>query len=264
MSNSLISTSEYLVDREALLIRIDMSNYLIDYYIHRKDHAANTLPDHDEKLKELISCFAVHLTVHPSSESHAWTVHMIAKEPFSLFVTGSAGQLNESGTTHGFIVGHVLTENIRHTDVNSFHAQFTNDQGKIFRSYVRCETSEVSTMVEHFYDQSEQLPMRLSVSKTSDTAIGLAALPEYDQKWFESVNLEELAASREQVGKPMRSCTIDFICECSPEKLLPFFRSLTDEAIADLYGEDAEILISCPRCGKQFPLARSALRETIN
>lgn len=259
MSNYLVVTSEYLPNREALLIRLDLSNYLIDYYLHRKDYAAGTTVEHDEKLKELLSCLAIHLTIHPSTETHAWTVHTVANDPFSLFATGSAGTLDQNGVTHGFLVGHVLTENIRHTDVNSFHAQFSNDKGKVFKSYVRCDTSDISKMVEHFYGQSEQQPLRLSLSKTSDTAIGLVALPEFDKPWFDSIDLEDLVRQQDPTKKPMRTCTFEFSCDCSPEKLLPFFRALSEAELSELYGADEELIISCPRCGKRFPLPRSAV-----
>ena len=54
----------------------------------------------------------------------------------------------------------------------------------------------------------------------------------------------------------MRNVEFDFRCDCSPDKLLPFFRSLSDDSINDLYGTDKELVISCPRCGKQFIIDR--------
>jgi redox-regulated HSP33 family molecular chaperone len=59
----------------------------------------------------------------------------------------------------------------------------------------------------------------------------------------------------------MRTCSFEFRCDCSVDKLLPFFRSLTDEAITDLYGEDEELIINCPRCGRYFALAREDIGQ---
>ncbi len=259
MENPLISISEYLLEKEALLLKIDLSAYLIDYYIHRKDFSGKVSADHDEKLKELLTCLAIHLSIHRSTEFHAWTVHLVAEEPYSLFATGTAGVLDDAGVSHGTMVGHVLTDHIRHTDVNSFHAQFTNTKGKSFKSYVKCESSDIATMVEFFYRQSEQAPLRILLSKTSDTAIALAALPGFDRNWFESVSLEELAQNPPEERKQMRVCNFIFSCECSPEKLLPFFRSLPIDELNDLYGSDPEVTITCPRCGKNFQLSRSEI-----
>ncbi len=257
--NPLTCTSEYLSGREALLLRVDMSAYLIDYYLHRKKVAPDTTPEQDEKLKEIIACFAMHLTGHASAQSHGWTIQLISQPPYSLFVTGSVNPHPDTGDINGQIVGNILTEHIRHTDINGLHAQVTDGKGKTSKSYVQSESADIGEIVEHFYAQSEQQPLRIALSKTSDTAVGLLALPGYDQPWFESAKLEELASGDNSAGKQMRVCRFTFACDCSPQKLIPFFRSIPQESVNDLYGADDEILITCPRCGEQFPILRSDL-----
>lgn len=264
MANSLISNSYYLPNYESLLVQIDMSDYLIDYYIHRKGIASVPTFEQDEKLKELIACFSVHLAARPPGEDHAWTVHLVASEPYSLFVTGSTGPLNPSGEGRGAIVGNILTDNIRHTDVNSLHAQYTIRNGKVFKSYITSESPEVSSMIETFYLQSEQNPLRVFYSKTSDNSFGLVALPGWDKEWFNSVTTEALAGSKFSTLRRMRSCNYDFYCDCSPEKLIPFFNSLSEEAIDELYGEDPELVITCPRCGKYFSIDRGLISSIKN
>ena len=262
MRNSLVSSSDYLPGKEGLFIKADLSSYLIDYYLHRREVAANTLPEHDERLKDLIACFAVHLTLRSSTETHAWTVHLVAEQPYSLFVTGSAGALDDLGESRGFLVGHVLTDHIRHTDVNSMHAQFTDKKGTTFKSYVKSDVADIPRIVEQYYEQSEQLPLRLSLPKNSDVAIALAALPEYDRQWFDSVSLDSVADDCAGSVKKMRICRYDFACDCSPAKLLPFFRSLPDETLNELYGDDQAVIIVCPRCGRKFPIARAELTSS--
>ncbi len=257
MSNALLSSTEYLADREALLIQADLSGYLIDYYLHRRQTAAHLTPEHDAALKELIACFAIHLTIRASAESHAWTVHMVAENPYSLFVTGQLGPLRESGAADGYLVGNVLTDHIRHTDVNSFHAQLTDPRGRSRKSFVKCESSDIPRMVEHFYEQSEQQSLRIQHSESSDRVTGLLALPDHDRAWFESVSLEELRDDGGEPRKLMRTCTFRFACDCSPTKLLPFFRSLSPEGVDELYGHDDELTIVCPRCGRAFSVSRS-------
>jgi molecular chaperone Hsp33 len=255
-ASGLVTTSEYIPKREALLVKIDMSDYLIDYYLHRKDHAPNTLHEHDEKLKTLLACFAIHLSARTARETHAWTAHIAEPNPYSLFVTGNTGEIDDSGVAKGFIVGHVLTENIRLAETHSLHAQVSN-RGKTYNSMVQCDSSEIASMVTQFYEQSEGYPIRLILSKTSDTALGLVALPEYDTEWCATVDIEELATSTTVERSFMRTCQFSFQCDCSPDKLLPFFRSMDIDSLEELYGEDTELHISCPRCGKQFSVNRS-------
>lgn len=255
MSAGLIAISEYIPKREALLVRVDMSDYLIDYYLHRKDHAPGTAFEHDEKLKELIACFAIHLSARTAQETHAWTAHIAAQAPYSLFVTGNTGVMDDSGIARGFLVGHVLTDNIRHADVNSIHAQLSH-RGKTFNSMVQCDSAVIPRMATQFYDQSEGYPIRLLLSKTSDTAIGLVALPEFDAEWIMNADLRELVDSTTLEKSPMRTCHFAFSCDCSPAKLLPFFRSMSVDDLEELYGNDAHLHITCPRCGRQFQVAR--------
>jgi hypothetical protein len=262
MSKGLVATSKYIPKREALFVQVDLSDYLIDYYLHRKDHAPDTTFEHDQKLKELITCFAIHLSGRTAQETHAWTVHLVADTPYSLFVTGNNGIIEDNGLAHGFLVGHILTENIRHTDVNSLHAQFTN-RGRSFNSMVRCETNDIREIVERYYSQSEQYPLRIKISDNSDTALGLIALPEYDEEWIRSVDLntvqQELTGTAVEATS-VRTCHFAFKCDCSPEKLVPFFRSLDEGALNDLYRGDTELSITCPRCGRGFSLPRELVR----
>jgi len=260
MSKGLVAVTQYIPKREALLISVDSSDYLIDYYLHRKTYAPDTDPAHDEKLKELITCFAIHLSARTATETHAWTVHLVAETPYSLFVTGNTGVIDESGIAHGFIVGHILTDHIRHTDVNSIHAQFSN-RGSTFKSMVRCDTNDIPKMVEQFYAQSEQYPLRLKLSDNSDTAIGLVALPECDEEWIRSVDISAVPTATDITRSPMRTVHFAFSCDCSPDKLLPFFRSMSPDAVNELYGDDQELQITCPRCGKQFGIHRSEVAE---
>lgn len=261
MAYELIATSDYIRSREVFLIHVDTSQYLIDYYHQRRDLASTTKAEHDEKLKELIASFAIHLAARTALESHAWTLHIVSDEPYSLFVTGNTGEIDDAGVATGFLVGHILTEHIRHSDTHAMHAQFTS-RGKTFKSYVRCDTSDIVSMVETFYRQSEQRPLRIKLSDNSDTAIGLAALPGYDHDWFDKVDLEELMRGSAELDKTrMRTCKFSFSCDCSPEKLIPFFRNLGDDTIRELYQDDPEIVISCPRCGRRFAIKREALEK---
>lgn len=262
MRYELTTTSEYIRSKEVFLIQISMSDYLLEYYAHRGVFAPNTSPEHDAKLKDAMAAFSIHLTARTLLETHAWTLHMVADEPYSLFVTGSTGELDEHGVARGFLVGHVLTEHIRHSDINAFHAQFSY-RGKTFRSFVQSESSAIDKMVEHYYEQSEQRPIRIFLSPDSDTAIGLAALPGFDPEWFESVDLQGLVKDTTLERVPMRRCAFEFKCDCSADKLLPFFRSLPEKELHELYGEDDVLVISCPRCGKRFEIPRSTFLQQL-
>ena len=246
--------SLYLPEKNVLVVESDISNFLIDYYIHLKNSNQKPSVEKDDKLKELFSCLACHLCIRPPEETVAFTLHMHAEQPYSLFASGSAKQ--------EFIVGHVIEENIRHTDINMFHVQ-TIKAGNSYTSAVRCETEEIKEMFESYYKQSEQLPAKIFFIKNSDKAIAIAAMPDYDQEWFDSIGSQYPSEEIEKLNQsPMRTYVFNYKCDCSPEKLLPYFKTLNEEKIDELYGEDSELIIGCPRCGRKFAMGREILSST--
>ena len=252
MSQALISKSVYLPQKKVLLIECDLSAYLVDYFLHLKANISNPNPIREDKLRDLIACLALHLSIRPPEETVAFTLHMHSEEPFSLFATGCART--------NFIVGHVLQDNIRHTDINMFHSQTIKGNGQSNTSAVRCESDDIKEMFEAYYSKSEQLPARAFFIENSDKAVAIAAMPEYDHEWFAKIPnkfpAEEIAQLEQ---KPMRSYEFFFKCDCSPDKLLPYFKSLNQDEVAELYGEDSALIIGCPRCGRKFELERKLL-----
>ena len=253
-ANLLRSTSTYLPGREVLYVSVDMSEYLIDYYLHRQQVAPETKVEHDSTLRDLIACLAIHLTVRPSGESHAWTAHLVAREPYSLFAAGELTQLADAREAKGYLIGNIITDNIRHTDVNSLHAQKSAADGTVFRSYIQSEGDNPGAILERFYVQSEQLPLRVLLPRDSDLASALVALPDFDQSWFEQTDLENFAPDPAAIH--MRNCSFEFRCDCSPEKLMPFLSALSESELNELYGKDSSLIISCPRCGSTFAMER--------
>ena len=261
MNQPLIVRSKYVPGKEALIVHVDMSAYLIDYYLHRKKVAPLTSPEQDERLKDLLACLAIHLTTRSAAQAHAWTLHTFAEPPYSLFGTGAVTAVHENREADGYLVGNVLRDYISHTDVNSLHTQFTDKDGNSFKSYVQTELTDVDRIVEYFYSQSEQQPLRIHLSRTSDQAIGMAALPDFEPEWFGSARLEDFLNDPSIVQDPMFLWRLEFRCDCSPQKLIPFFRAISKESVADLYGNDDSITIACPRCGEQFSILRTDLDE---
>lgn len=252
MLQALISKSEYLPQKKVLLVECDLSAYLVDYFLHLKNNIESPDPIKNEKLRDLIACLALHLSIRPPEETVAFTLHMHSAEPYSLFATGNVNSK--------FIVGHVLHENIRHTDINMFHAQTLKNKVQSTTSAVRCETDNIKEMFETYYEKSEQLPARAFFIENSDKAIAIAAMPDYDQAWFEAIPKEfpeEEIAKLEK--KLMRNYEFFFQCDCSPDKLLPYFKSLDKKSLDELYGKDTALIIGCPRCGRKFDIERTSI-----
>ena len=96
-----------------------------------------------------------------------------------------------------------------------------------------------------------------SLGLPSSASDGLRA---YDAEWFAKFEFDGDGPAHSEPRKLMRTCRFSFTCDCSPEKLLPFFRTLTEEGLSELYGADQELAIVCPRCGRKFRVSRDEIR----
>ena len=187
----------------------------------------------------------------------AWTLLMRSSEPYSLFVTASPAEK--------MLVGQVIVDNIRHTDVNIFHAQMSGKKGEVSNSSVLCQSTDVEKMVEEYYQQSEQLPLKVSLLRDSDMALALVGMPEVDLGWFEENEPEEIYTNLSDFShKLMKQCEFSYFCNCSPEKLLPFLKKIPKVELEELYGDDPKIVVNCPRCGKNFEMSREELLPNSN
>ena len=250
------TNSFHLPDHSALLIHGEYSEYLVDYYLTLKKYNIVLTKEQDEKLKQLLACLAVHVTFRSPEESVAWTLHMHAEQPFSLFATGSS--------SNGMLVGQVLRNDIRHTDINIFHSQVARKKGQSSKSMVRFEEDDIVHAVESFYRNSEQLGISLQFFENSDEIVALIAMPGCDEEWFAAQQPRELYHNKEQfTHKNIKTCEFHYRCDCSVDKLLPYLRASGREALLELYQDDTVLNINCPRCGRLFELTLEKALEGL-
>ncbi|MCB0324900.1 MAG: Hsp33 family molecular chaperone HslO [Bdellovibrionales bacterium] len=254
MEYALRTESYYLRQKQVLLVQADLADFLVEYYLTLKEYGVTMEPAHNEQLKQLLGALAVHLTSRPPDESVAWTLLMHAEKPYSLFVTGSVAE--------AALVGQALYQDIRHSDVNVFNQQTSRPGHPTHKSAVRCESSEIKEMVESYYAQSEQLPLKITFHPDSDLVSALVAMPDYDAEWFLQNEPRSVGERLSDFDvRHLKSCAFRFACSCSLEKLLPFFQAIPAEQLAELYGRDEVLLVNCPRCGRTFEVERSRLEN---
>ena len=255
MENALSSTSYYFPDKKALLLHSDLSEFFIDYYLNLKENNTQLSPRHDEQLKLLLACLSLHLTMRSPTETFAWTVHLQSEKPYSLFATGNS--------TGEYLVGQVLTDNIRHTDMSILHSQVSRKSGEASKSIVKSENNTVLGLFQEFYLQSEQLSLHLACLENSDQAFALVAMPGYDKDWFGTESPTDVWESLEsRQYKKMKECQFYFHCNCSAERLLPYLRTIDNLTLEELFDGSDTLQANCPRCGKMFWISRKELRES--
>ena len=242
--------SVFVRHRNVLAVRGQFTPIYTDYYLHLMQHGIRHAPDLDQMIKDLLAVLTLHLVARPWAESIAWTINLRAPR-VNVFATG--GSLGEN------VTGRLFTEEVREPDRNLFYSQTTAAN----LSEPRLSTLEVDDRdplgwVSQYYTQSEQRPAR-AFRLPDEHFVLVAAQPDYDEEWFAALDEEGIAAlDRDEETKLLETRRFRFHCGCDLQKILPIlggWRERPDE----IFGEDHEITIQCPRCAARYRVTRDML-----
>ena len=117
------------------------------------------------------------------------------------------------------------------------------------------ESTDPLEWIQHFYDQSEQRPGR-AFRLPDDTYVLVAAQPDFDEEWFESLTPALVAKiSDVEETKILETRKFKFHCGCSLARILPTLSAWKDKP-EELFGDDANLSLQCPRCAKKYLVTR--------
>ncbi len=246
--------SYFVRERNALLTRADFGDLYVDYYLHQGQYGYHHAPAHDGMLKETLAALTLHCASRPWNEAWAWTIHF--QEPLlNLFVTGD--------NRRGLIVGQIFTENVKDDGRNLFCADLVRERADSRRSTIEFTAQEPFTIVEEYYQQSEQRPARYFRHGPEDFVM-ISAQPGCDLDWLQSLTDGRVRAIDEtETLSLLEERTYRWGCGCSHERMLnilaPMMRSSPDE----LFGDEDIIRISCPRCGALHLVTRESMEAYL-
>lgn len=240
--------------RNALLTRANFSDLFVEYYLGLADNGQQISPDLDQLFKELLVALSLHAAGRPHAETIAWTMH--SRDPLcNLFATVN--------NTTGAIVGTVFTENIKLRETPLLYSDVVTPTLPPRRSIIPLHSPSPLKACVDLYFQSEQRPARLFCHHDEDYVF-LAGQPDCDIEWLMQLPEEEIRTlDRTEELSLLETRHIRWHCGCSEERMMQVLRGpmLTDPG--GLFGEDAEIRMRCPRCGKPYRIARSALEQYL-
>lgn len=251
---SLTIRTWYVRQRHALLARADFSPLYVDYYLHLADQGLRFPPQPDQLLKDLLACLALHAASRPWNHTFAWTLHF--QDPLlNLFATAD----NELGS----ITGTAFTENIKNLPENIFYADWIPGHAEPRRSVTAFTGADVLAAVEHFYRQSEQRPARLFRLDEEEFAL-LAAQPDCDLHWLEKVRAEDITSleGTEEL-RLLETRTCRWFCGCGQDRMCALLAPAMQADPESLFGHEASLVISCPRCGTRHTITRETLEAWI-
>lgn len=243
-------TTQFVRHRNVLFAVADFGQLYIDYYLHLKDHAIEMTPENDGLLKEALAAFALHCVSRPHNEIVAWTVNF--QEPLlNLFLGGD----NQNGS----IVGRVFTDNIKKADENVFYQDLVRGNKPVHRSIVPFKGADIFHAVEEYYRNSEQRPARLFKLGGEKYAI-LAAHPDYDEDWFDTVTAEDIEKIQEtEELNDLETRPVRWNCGCNQLRILRTLLPIWNNDKEELFLGEELIEINCPRCSGKYRISRELM-----
>ena len=248
-------TVDFIRHRNVLLAQADLSPLFTDYYLHLADHHLRYTPEQDGIFKQALAAFALHCAARPKGEHIAWTVNF-QRPLLNLFLTGD----NEDGT----VAGRLFTENVKEAARGVFYSDIVPIRGaRPRRSVVNFEGTDPFAVAEGYYAKSEQRPARY-FDLGDDAYAMLIAHPDCDERWLESVDqtaLRTLAAKETLTSIEHRRAR--WRCGCNHQRILATLTAAATEDLAEIFGDDESVRVSCPRCAAQYVVTREALEAFV-
>jgi molecular chaperone Hsp33 len=241
--------------RNALVARADFGELYVDYYLHQGQHGWQHTPRHDEMLKETLAAITLHCASRPWNELSAWTVHFV--DPLlNLFATGD--------NRRGSVVGQLFTENVKEDGQPLFLADVVREGGEPRRSVVELLSNEVFASVERYYSMSEQRPARYFRFGPEEFVM-VTAQPQCDMAWFEALDDEAIRVLDEHEELSLlEQRRYRWECGCTQERMLGVLAPVMRTDAEGLFGDEASLRMSCPRCGARYVITREALEAYVS
>ena len=241
--------------RNALVARADFSELYVDYYLHQGQHGYQHAPEHDGMLKEALAALTLHCASKPWNESWAWTIHF-ADPLLNIFVTGD--------NRRGRVVGQLFTENVNEEKPNLFVADLVREKAEPRRSVIEFAGREPFRVVEQFYAQSEQRPARYFHHGIEDFVM-VSAQPQCDTEWLAALDDERVRSlDAHETLSLLEQRVYRWECGCTQERMFAVLASVMRTDPEGLFGDEAILRMSCPRCGARHAITREALEAYVS
>lgn len=242
--------SIFVRHRNVLAIRAQFTPIYTDHYLHLMQQELRYAEELDGILKELYAMVILHAVARPWAETIAWTINLRAPR-VNFFVTAAS--------TPEMVTGRLFTEDVREPDRNLFYSQTTTQPGvEAQTSTLQVDGKDPLYWIEQYYIQSEQRPAR-AFRLPDETYVLIAAQPDFDEEWLESLDVEAVMnLEKTQETNLLETRRFRFHCGCTLEKILPILGSWKAR-LDDLFGEDDQVTVQCPRCAARYVVSRDML-----
>ncbi len=243
-----IQVNRWLLPARDLLVARGDFGPLFEAYV---EHSRRWVGDPDglvaTMMRQGLAAAGLYLTFRALDENTAWTINF-AEPPLNIFITSDAKT--------GKVVGRYFDQHVKTVDYNRIFVQSVRNVGRPQQSSVRVKGFDVLSIFEQYYALSEQSAARF-FELGEHRFMMLSALPDADDAWLESLTTTEAASLLQaEECREIEGRKVSFGCSCDQQIVFKTVSSIFADKEAELFGEDDEVEVSCPRCGIAYTMSR--------
>ena len=131
-------------------------------------------------------------------------------------------------------------------------------QGPITESHYTPTSDDPVKAIQGYFEASLQIPTRIELDDALNGVL-IQALPNGDPEAFFQASPEDFIAQARALRdagtlKPMAELLVFYECRCDENMVLDLITSLPKNRRKELWGDDGQLEIECPRCGREYIL----------
>ncbi len=239
----------YLWEKPNLLVVLgDFPEVVVSKKLYEERHGISEVAgDERETLERIMAAACLAAVSLAQRESWGWTL-TLPDSPHGFFC---------GVEPEGMICG-TVKEAPR--ERGSVHLHRQKADGPFMESHYAPESEDPVAAVLRYFEQVEQIRTRMALDPDGSGVL-VQALPEGDfGRVADLADREMISLCRQKAQdgefKPLQEVLMFYECRCDDKMILDMITTLPDAAREELWGDEKELNIECPRCARKYVLTR--------
>ena len=240
---------KYLWEEADLMIVIgDFPDFLVGKKLYEERHKiTGVIKDSEETLNKLMAAASFVAISLAERESWGWSVTMEGS-PYGYFI---------GAEPEGMVCG-VSKESDQ--ELSTIYVQRQKNDGPMTQSHLVPIPGDPVKSVESYFIHADQTRTRIELDENnSGVLVQLMPAGTFDEiEKMPADKLIELCRQKAEGGefKLIEEVVTFYECRCDDEQIYDMILSLPKDQRKELWGDQSEINIECPRCGRDYKMCR--------
>jgi hypothetical protein len=237
-------------DVHAVFARADVEALHREFLVH----AASLGPLPGEPaltaMRQALGAAVLQLALLPPDEFCSWTFN-VAAPPCNVFLAGDNNEFQ--------VTGRIYTDDVRVAAAGRLFVETQRPAHLPSRSVVEFEGTDVLEAIRQYYGHALQMRARIFELGEHEVLL-IQGLPIVDQDWLDRLDATA-AREAEEGAEQIEQRRYRFRCGCDIQRIALVVHEMFagPDRLDELFRDELEIEVQCPRCGRHWWLSRASL-----